>query len=151
MKHLSPIVLLVALSFIVAPFAQAGEQWRCTQKNGSVAFTDRPKTPSDCDPYTKSSPRPVPPRSTAKKKAVSSRTDFRGVRASMTETEVLARAGYPNQQQRMSCPDTTDMALCSKRWIYMHGPKRKVELTFRNGRVTEIKHSPLSASSAAPR
>jgi hypothetical protein len=150
MKYLTSLVLVLALGFILAPFALAGEQWRCTQKNGSLAFTDRPKTPQDCEPYTKSSPRPVPPRTTAKKKAVS-RTDFRGVRPAMTENEVLARAGYPNQQQRMSCPDTANMSLCSKRWVYTYGTNRVVELSFRNGRVAEIKHLPLSASSAASR
>jgi hypothetical protein len=149
MKSVAAGLFLLALTFVFAPPVQA-EQWRCPQKNGSVAFTDRPKTPADCDPYTKSQAN-IRPRSTAKKKVVSSRTNFRGVRPAMTESEVLARAGYPNQQQRLSCPDNTDMTLCSKRWVYAYGPKRAVELTFRNGRVTEIKHSPQSASPAASR
>ena len=134
--------VLLALGFgcLSAPSSQAAELWRCAQKNGGAMFTDRPTAFQPCEPYTGSSPV-IQSRST-KKNTVPSRLDFRGVRPAMTESQVLARAGYPNRQDRVSCINGASKRSCSKRWVYNYGNKRVVEVLLENGQVADIKNLP---------
>jgi uncharacterized protein DUF4124 len=139
MRWLMPAVLL-ALGFLL-PFAVSGhaEIWQCTGKNGGLMFTDRPQIQS-CEAYAGPS-YSVGPSGTGKRKAVLHSTGFRGVRPAMTERQVLARAGYPNHRERVSCIDGASKSSCSM-WVYNHGTKRVVELLLENGRVADIKNVP---------
>jgi len=151
--------VFLALGFwlIYLPTADA-ELWRCLQKNGATVFTDRPKDLSGCEPY--SNPSSVIPSGTQKNTAplrpsdeslsgpgltdFSARVEaetFRGVVVGMTESEVLALAGYPNDRYRLPCgSDGSTSSFCPKRWVYADGDKWIVELTLDTGKVAEIKN-----------
>jgi hypothetical protein len=157
--------VFLALGFwlIYLPTADA-ESWRCLQKDGAAVFTDRPKDLSRCEPY--SYPPSVIPPETKKNTAPLRPSDgfvsgpevaypltdystparveaepFRGVVVGMTESEVLALAGYPNDRYRLPCgSDGSTSSFCPKRWVYADGDKWIVEVTLDTGKVAEIKN-----------
>lgn len=132
--------VLLALGFLLLSAVSGhAEIWQCAGKNGGLMFTDRPKVQT-CEAYTGPS-YSIGPSGTGKKKAVLNSRGFRGVRPAMTENEVLARAGYPNHQNRLPCVDKTNTRrFCNKSWVYNYGDKRIVEVLLENGRVAEIKN-----------
>jgi hypothetical protein len=157
------VFLSLGFWLIYLPTADA-ESWRCLQKDGAAVFTDRPKDLSRCEPYS----YPSSVTSPATKKNVTPLrpsdeflsgpglsyplTDFdtparveaetfRGVVVGMTESQVLALAGYPNNRYRLPCgSDGSTSSFCPKRWVYADGDKWIVELTLDTGQVAEIKN-----------
>jgi hypothetical protein len=164
MKAAAATVFL-ALGFwlIYLPTVDA-ESWRCLQKDGAAVFTDRPKDFSGCEPYSNSSsvippgtkkntaplrpsdeflsgPGPSYPLTDYSTPARVEAETFRGVVVGMTESEVLALAGYPNDRYRLPCGrDGSTSSFCPKRWVYADGDKWIVELTLDTGKVAEIKN-----------
>jgi uncharacterized protein DUF4124 len=166
MKSAAAVVLL-ACGFLLAysPMADA-ELWRCADKEGATVFTDRPSEMRGCQPHSYDSG--VSPQSVKKKTTLSQQSNeflsgpgtaypfsdyatpataqlekFRGISPGMTESEVLALAGYPYDRLRLPCGvEAGAHAFCPKRWLYNDGDKWIVDVTLDTGRVTDIKKIP---------
>lgn len=165
MKAAAATVFLALGFWLIYLSTADAESWRCLQKDGAAVFTDSPKDLSKCEPY--SYPSSVIPPGIKKNAAPLRPVDeflsgpglaayplidlytptraepepFRGVEVGMTESQVLALAGYPNDRYRLPCgSDGSTSSFCPKRWVYADGDQWIVELTLATGQVAEIKN-----------